>query len=158
MKSSSYICRFTVKKRLLFTLTFHFLIMYKYFILPLSEKSGRLSSNSSRGVWVTRLGRQVTGTFTQLFWNVILKYFCLSELAIPKQVNCCVRGCFNNFRNSPDLQYYRIPKDSTLRKEYKRLLCYETLKLRSDNTRICCTLKGKRKIVEPTFPLYLSMV
>ena len=56
---------------------------------------------------------------------------------MPKPVNCCVPGCFNNFRNSSGLQFYRIPKDASLRKEYKRLLRNETLKLNSDNARIC---------------------
>ena len=65
---------------------------------------------------------------------------------MPKPVNCCVPGCFNNFRNSSGLQYYRIPKDSFLRKEYKRLLRNETLKLNSDNTRICSThFEGGKK-------------
>ena len=65
---------------------------------------------------------------------------------MPKPVNCCVPGCFNNFRNSSGLQYYRIPKDAFLRKEYKRLLRNETLKLTSDNTRICSThFEGGKK-------------
>ena len=56
---------------------------------------------------------------------------------MPKPVNCCVPGCFNNFRNSSGLQFYRISKEAPLRNEYKRLLRNETLKLNSDNTRIC---------------------
>ena len=56
---------------------------------------------------------------------------------MPKPVNCCVPGCFNNYRNSPDLHYYRIPKDQTIRKEYVRLIRNQTLKIDSDNTRIC---------------------
>ena len=65
---------------------------------------------------------------------------------MPKPVNCCVPGCFNNFRNSSGLQYYRIPKDAFLQKEYKRLLRNETLNLNSDNTRICSThFEGGKK-------------
>ena len=56
---------------------------------------------------------------------------------MPKPVNCCVPGCLNNFRNSPELQYYRIPKDSGLRKQYVHLIRNKTLKIDSDNTRIC---------------------
>ena len=57
---------------------------------------------------------------------------------MPKPVNCCVPGCFNNFRKSSGLQYYRIPKDAFLRNE--------TLKLTSDNTRICSThFEGGKK-------------
>ena len=66
---------------------------------------------------------------------------------MPKPVNCCVPGCFNNFRNSTGLQYYRIPKDSRLRTEYVRLIRNKTLKLNSDNTRICSEhFEGGRKM------------
>ena len=41
---------------------------------------------------------------------------------MPKPVNCCVPGCLNNFRNSSGLQYYRIPKDRFLRKQYVHLI------------------------------------
>ena len=56
---------------------------------------------------------------------------------MAKKVNCCVPNCLNNFRNNQCLQYYRIPKDPTIRKEYVRLLRNDSLKLESDNTRIC---------------------
>ena len=56
---------------------------------------------------------------------------------MPKPVNCCVPGCLNNLRNSPELQYYRIPKDSGLRKQYVHLIRNKTLKIDCDNTRIC---------------------
>ena len=56
---------------------------------------------------------------------------------MPKPVNCCVPGCLNEFRNSPELQYYRIPKDSGLRKQYVHLIRNKTLKIDIDNTRIC---------------------
>ena len=46
---------------------------------------------------------------------------------MPKPVNCCVPGCFKNFRNSPDLHYYKIPKDQTIRKEYVRIIRNQTL-------------------------------
>jgi len=75
---------------------------------------------------------------------------------MPKPVNCCVPGCFHSFRNSSRLQYYRIPKDTFLRKEYKRLLRNETLKLNSDNTRICSThFEGGKNLIEISSPLFL---
>lgn len=52
-------------------------------------------------------------------------------------MNCCVPGCQNNFRNSVGIKFYRIPKNEQLRKRYVQLLRNETLKLKSDNTRIC---------------------
>ena len=65
---------------------------------------------------------------------------------MPKPVNCCVPGCFNNFRNSTGLEYYRIPKNSRLRKQYVHLIRNQTLKLNSDNTRICSEhFEGGRK-------------
>ena len=72
---------------------------------------------------------------------------------MPKPVNCCVPGCFNNFRNSTGLQYYRIPKDSRLRTEYVRLIRNKTLKLNSDNTRICSEhFEGGRKMNPDNLP------
>ena len=65
---------------------------------------------------------------------------------MPKPVNCCVPGCFSNFRNSTGLEYYRIPKNSRLRKQYVHLIRNQTLKLNSDNTRICSKhFEGGRK-------------
>ena len=60
---------------------------------------------------------------------------------MPKSVNCCGPGCFNNFKNSSDLHYYRIQKDRTIRKEYVRLTRNQTLKIDSENTR---TKRGKK--------------
>ena len=57
---------------------------------------------------------------------------------MPHHYNCCVPGCQNNFRNAPTLHYYRIPKDKDLRKTYKVILKNETLKVESENTRVCC--------------------
>ena len=59
------------------------------------------------------------------------------DVNMPKPVNCCVPGCTNNFRNNPALKYYRIPKEMWLRRQYKILIRNTTLKLNSDNTRIC---------------------
>ena len=56
---------------------------------------------------------------------------------MPKPVNCCVPGCLNNFRKGSGLQSYRIPKDMHLRKQYGHLIRNKTLKLESENTRIC---------------------
>ena len=56
---------------------------------------------------------------------------------MPKKISCCVPNCLNNFRNNPSLQYYRIPKNPIIRKEYVRLLRNDYLKLESQNTRVC---------------------
>ena len=56
---------------------------------------------------------------------------------MPKSVNCCVPGCTNNFRNNPGIKYYRIPKDEKVRRRYEILIRNATLKVKSDNTRIC---------------------
>ena len=54
-----------------------------------------------------------------------------------KPVSCCVPLCANNFRISPNLCFYRIPKDIQLQKKYVASLRNKSLKLKSDNTRIC---------------------
>ena len=56
---------------------------------------------------------------------------------MPKSVNCCVSGCTKNFRNNPGITYYRILKDEKLRRRYEILIRNATLKVESDNTRIC---------------------
>jgi len=56
---------------------------------------------------------------------------------MPQHSNCCVPGCINSFRNAPNLQFYRIPKDKDMRKTYTVILRNETLKLESEGTRIC---------------------
>ena len=107
--------------------------------MPTTKSSGSLGTNYSREAWAKRLGRQKNQTTSHLY-----KHCETSELKqgfldgkMPKPVNCCVPGCTNNFRNSEHLHYYRIPKDSALRAEYNRLIRNETLKLESENTRIC---------------------
>ncbi|XP_015757044.1 PREDICTED: uncharacterized protein LOC107336483 [Acropora digitifera] len=56
---------------------------------------------------------------------------------MPKSVNCCVPGCTNNFRNNPGIKYYRISKDEKVRRRCEILIRNATLKVKSDNTRIC---------------------
>ena len=56
---------------------------------------------------------------------------------MPHHYSCCVPLCFNNFRNSPDLHYYRIPKNPKPRQTYKVILKNDALKLDSESTRIC---------------------
>lgn len=51
--------------------------------------------------------------------------------------DCCIPGCTNSYRNAPNLQYYRIPKDPHIRRKYVVLMRNETLKLDSTSTRIC---------------------
>ena len=70
-----------------------------------------------------------------------------------KPVNCCVPLCINNFRNSPNLSFYRIPKDSKLQKKYVVLMRNKNLKLKSDNTRICSAhFEGGEKLSRNHLP------
>ena len=46
-------------------------------------------------------------------------------------VSCCVPLCTNNFRNSPGLAFYRIPKTRHIQQEYVRLPQKANLKLNS---------------------------
>ena len=72
---------------------------------------------------------------------------------MPQHSNCCVPGCLNSFRNAPQLQYYRIPKDKKLRKTYKIILRNETLKPESSATRICSThFEGGAKLSRNHLP------
>ena len=67
--------------------------------------------------------------------------------------NCCVPECTNNFRNKPDLHYYRIPKSESARKYYKIALRNETLKLDSNQTRICSVhFEGGEKLSRNHLP------
>jgi len=56
---------------------------------------------------------------------------------MPKPWNCCVPGCTNSFQSNPALKYYRIPKERRKRRHHKFLIYNKTLKLNSDNARIC---------------------
>ena len=70
-----------------------------------------------------------------------------------KPVNCCVPLCTNNFRNSPNLSFYRIPKDSKLQKKYVVLIRNKNLKLKSGNTRICSAhFEGGEKLSRNHLP------
>lgn len=56
-------------------------------------------------------------------------------------------------RNASGLHYYRIPKDGDLRKQYVRLIRNKTLKLDSDNTRICSKhFEGGKKLNRKQLP------
>ncbi|KAK3713861.1 hypothetical protein QZH41_001888 [Actinostola sp. cb2023] len=72
---------------------------------------------------------------------------------MPHHYSCCVPGCTNSFRNAPNLQFYRIPKDVELRKTYKVILRNETLKLDSQGTRVCSAhFEGGEKICRNHLP------
>ena len=51
--------------------------------------------------------------------------------------NCCVPKCTNNWRNSPNLPFHSLPKDPMVPAEYNRLIRNETLRVCSQNTKIC---------------------
>ena len=59
---------------------------------------------------------------------------------MTRHASCCVPLCTNNFRNSPGLAFYRIPKTRRIQREYVRLFRNANLKLNSDSTRICILL------------------
>ena len=70
-----------------------------------------------------------------------------------KPVNCCVPLCINNFRNSPNLSFYRIPKDSKLQKKYVVVMRNKNLKLKLGNTRICSAhFEGGEKLSRNHLP------
>ena len=74
-----------------------------------------------------------------------------------KPVNCCVPLCTNNLRNSPNLSFYRIPKDSKLQKKYVVLMRNKNLKLKSElksgNTLICSAhFEGGEKLSRNHLP------
>jgi hypothetical protein len=48
----------------------------------------------------------------------------------------CVSGCRNNFRNTPHLHYYMIPKSHDYRATFKDILRDKTLNFESSSTRI----------------------
>ena len=59
---------------------------------------------------------------------------------MTRHASCCVPLCTSNFRNSPGLAFYRIPKTRRIQQEYVRLFRKANLKLNSDSTRICILL------------------
>lgn len=72
---------------------------------------------------------------------------------MPHHFNCCVPQCTNNFRNKPNLEYYRIPKCEKARKYYKVSLRNESLKLDSSQTRICSEhFEGGQKLSRNHLP------
>ena len=49
---------------------------------------------------------------------------------MPHHFNCCVPQCTNNFRNKPNLEYYRIPKcDSQIAVKTPDVVHFEFLDL-----------------------------
>ena len=55
---------------------------------------------------------------------------------MTRHASCCVLLCTNNFRNSPGLEFYRVPKTGRIQREHVRLFANANLKLNSDSTRI----------------------
>ena len=62
------------------------------------------------------------------------------EFNMMGHASCWVPLCTNNFRNSPGLAVYRIPKARCIVSECVRLLRNVNLKLNADSTRICIPL------------------
>ena len=51
--------------------------------------------------------------------------------------SCCVPGCTNNWRNSPEKKFHSLPSDAKVRRLYEKLIRNENLKLNAQHTRIC---------------------
>ena len=51
--------------------------------------------------------------------------------------SCCVPGCTNNWRNSPEKKFHTLPSDAKVRRSYEKLIRNENLKLNAHHTRIC---------------------
>ncbi|XP_031560763.1 uncharacterized protein LOC116296808 [Actinia tenebrosa] len=72
---------------------------------------------------------------------------------MPKY-HCCVPKCHVSHRNKPpEVQFYRIPSDPGQRKIYKVILKNDSLKLDSQNTRICSLhWEGGKKLSRTHLP------
>ena len=51
--------------------------------------------------------------------------------------SCCVPGCTDNWRNSPEKKFHTLPSDAKVRRLYEKLIGNENLKLNAQHTRIC---------------------
>ena len=51
--------------------------------------------------------------------------------------SCCVPGCTNNWRISPEKKFHTLPSDAKVRRSYEKLIRNENLKLNAQHTRIC---------------------
>ena len=51
--------------------------------------------------------------------------------------SCCVPGCTNNWRNSPEKKFHTLPSDAKVRRLYEKLIRNENLKLNAQHIRIC---------------------
>ena len=68
---------------------------------------------------------------------------------MSRHASCWVPLCTNNFRNSPGLAFYRIPKTTHIQREYVRLFRNADLKLNSDSTGICILLVFLKLVKSP---------
>ena len=51
--------------------------------------------------------------------------------------SCCVPGCTNNWRNSPEKKFHTLPSDAKVRHLYEKLIRNKNLKLNAQHNRIC---------------------
>ncbi|XP_068758304.1 uncharacterized protein [Montipora capricornis] len=51
--------------------------------------------------------------------------------------SCCVPGCTNNWRNSPEKKFHTLASDAKVRRLYEKLKRTMNLKLNAQHTRIC---------------------
>ena len=68
---------------------------------------------------------------------------------------CCVPNCNNNSRNRPDICYHKLPKESTLRRKWSKLLKTKGLCNPGENNYVCSDHfpGGKKKHTRTIFQL-----
>ena len=64
-------------------------------------------------------------------------FFTVSWIYMGKNEFCCAPHCSNNRKRNPDIQFYRIPKESKRRKAWLDRICRDKKFVPLDNTRIC---------------------
>ena len=75
-----------------------------------------------------------------------------------KNDTCCAKTCTSRRSKHPELQFYRLPKDTALRKKWTRAIGRKHLVI-TDNTRLCSKhfIGGKRSLDE-TSPSYCPSI
>ena len=93
--------------------------------LPVPRLRGRLGQVRCRKVsWGCFGGRHLLEFFVALCCKM-------------GKFSCCVPGCTNNWRNSPEKKFHTLPSDAKVRRLYEKLIRNENLKLNAQHTRIC---------------------
>ena len=71
--------------------------------------------------------------------------------------NCCVPQCKNNSRRNPELSFHKIPKDTTLKKQWVKLLKTRGLCNPGSNHKVCSAhIPGGKKTYKNNIPTILA--